>query len=193
MRYGWIAAGMLLLSATGASADPRDDVISTMVKCADLADKDARVACFDKATPELRAVAAMPPPAPVVAEAPADQAAAAAAAAEPAPEPESGIARFFDPFGSADSRPTAAQMAYQPMGQEILPITIGIADYSVTPGGFTVTLDNGQVWQSRPGHFDSPQFKVGEKNFVVIAHGLIGGYDLSLRGNGKIYKVMRIK
>ncbi len=48
-------------------------------------------------------------------------------------------------------------MAYQPIGVEILPVTIGVTDYSIAPNGsFSVTLDNGQVWRERNEHYDHP-------------------------------------
>jgi hypothetical protein len=183
--------GSLLIIAVPASAGPRDDVIGTLVKCADITDKAARLDCYDQAAPQLRAAAqapATPPPPPV----------AAAQPAEPPPAPVSQQGGSFlnslDPFGDSPQGPSAQQMAYQPIGAEILPVTIGVADYSVAPNGsFSVTLDNGQIWRERNEHYDHPRFRSDAKNVVVIERGLIGGYNLYLKGNGTPYKVLREK
>jgi hypothetical protein len=73
-------------------------------------------------------------------------------------------------------------------------VTIGVAEYSIAPdGSFRVTLDNGQVWRERNEHFDHPQFRADTRNVVVIERGMIGGYNLYLKGEGKPYKVLREK
>ncbi len=85
-------------------------------------------------------------------------------------------------------------MAYQPIGQEILPITIAITSHEIAPrGGFTVTLANGQVWRSRKEHYDKPRFRDDGPNVVTIEHGLLGGFDLYVRGNPGAFKVERIQ
>ncbi len=179
----------LLITTGSASAGPRDDVIGTLVKCADIADKAARLDCYDQAAPQLRtaAQAPAPPPPPV-----------AVQAAEPPAAPVSQQGGSFlsslDPFGDSPQGPSAQQMAYQPIGAEILPVTIGVADYAVAPNGsFSVTLDNGQVWRERNEHYEHPSFRSDAKNAVVIERGLIGGYNLYLKGDGKPYKVLREK
>ena len=181
-----LLAGLLITAP--ASAGPRDDVIGTLVKCADIADKAARLDCYDQATPQLRAAAQTPaPPPPAVAQ-----------AAEPAPAPVSQQGGSFlsslDPFGDTPQGPSAQQMAFQPIGAEILPVTIGVADYAIAPNGsFSVTLDNGQIWRERNEHYEHPAFRSDAKNVVVIERGMIGGYNLYLKGDGKPYKVLREK
>ncbi len=180
--------GSLLMVAVPASAGPRDDVIGTLVKCADITDKAARLDCYDQAAPQLRAAAQAPAPPPPV----------AAQTTEPPPAPVSQQGGSFlsslDPFGDSPQGPSAQQMAYQAIGAEILPVTIGVTDYSVAPNGsFSVTLDNGQVWRERNEHYDHPAFRSDAKNVVVIERGLIGGYNLYLKGDGKPYKVLREK
>jgi len=178
----------LLITAVSASAGPRDDVIGTLVKCADLTDKAARLDCYDQASPQLRAAAQAPVPPPP----------AAMQVAEPPPVPVSQQGGSFlsslDPFGDTPQGPSAQQMAYQPIGAEILPVTIGVANYAIAPNGsFSVTLDNGQVWRERNEHYDHPAFHGDAKNVVVIERGMIGGYNLYLKGDGKPYKVLREK
>jgi len=176
----------LLITAFPASAGPRDDVIGALAKCADITDKAARLDCYDQAAPQLRAAAQTPAPPPAVAQ-----------AAGPAPAPVSQGGSFLsslDPFGDSPQGPSAQQLAFQPIGAEILPVTIGVADYAIAPNGsFSVTLDNGQVWRERNEHYEHPSFRSDAKNVVVIERGLIGGYNLYLKGDGKPYKVLREK
>jgi hypothetical protein len=176
-----------LVAASAAQAGPRDDVVDTLVKCTDIAGKEARLDCYDKAAPQLRAAALAPvaPPAP-----------AAQAAPPPAPvSQENGtFLSSLDPFSDSPQGPSAQQMAYQPMGAEILPVTIGVANFTVQPNGsFAVTLENGQVWRERNEHYDHPAFRSDARNVVVIERGMIGGYNLYLKGAGKPYKVLREK
>lgn len=199
-----IVLAALVAGTPTALAGPRDDVVDVLAKCTDVTDREARIECYDRAAPQLRAAAGLP-----VAVAPSPMAAPLAAAPSPpappsapqyappaqaeAPPPSSSFLGSLDPFSEDTAPPPmASQMAFQPIGQEILPITIGVADYDITPAGFTVTLDNGQVWQER-GRNDVPPFKGGAKNFVRLERGLIGGVDLYLKGYGHLYKVRRIK
>ncbi len=203
MKSAWLGI-VLAFAATAAVASPRDDALDAMLRCAKIADDATRHACFDAAIPQIRAAAETPPvetaaqpPAP----APEQQ---QTAAAEPSGSQDSsifdslgGIGSSLNPFGgsSDDGKPTAQQMAYQPIGAEILPVTIGVADYTTGPGGYTVTLDNGQVWRNYPRLVDAPPFAASEKNVVTISRALLGGYNLVLKGRGRptLYKVVRVK
>ena len=204
MKRCIVLAGLLVASVPAAQAGPKDDVVDVLAKCTDVTDREARIECYDRAAPQLRAAAGLAPaavantapPVPVAALPP--QSALQSAPPPPeAPPPQSpSLLSSLDPFGdtTAPPPPLAAQMAYQPMGLEILPITIAVTDYDVPMGGqFTVTLANGQVWRERSGHTEVPPFKAGATNLVRIEHGLIGGYDLYLVGYGRLYKVLRVK
>jgi hypothetical protein len=169
---------------SSALAGPRDDIINEMIRCANIADAAARHACFDAAIPELKAASQTAP----VGETPATP-----QVAEAQPDSGGGWLSGLNPFGGADRAPTQQQMAYQPLGAEILPLTIGVADYTTGPQGYTVTLDNGQVWQNYPRLVQAPPFNAAEKNIVTIDRAMLGGYNLTLRGHGKLYKVVRVK
>jgi hypothetical protein len=179
------------MASMPVSAGPRDDVVDVLVKCTDLTDKAARLDCYDRAAPQLRAAAQMPvvpPPVAQAAEPPSPQTAA------PVSQQGGSFLSSLDPFAGSPQGPSAQQMAYQPIGAEILPVTIGVTDYSIAPNGsFSVTLDNGQIWRERNEHYDHPPFRGDAKNVVVIERGLIGGYNLYLKGEGKPYKVLREK
>jgi len=74
-------AGLVLLAATAASADPRDEALSAMLRCSGTSDKAQRLACYDTAV--VRLPGALNAPAP---QAPAPQTASAApTVAAPAP------------------------------------------------------------------------------------------------------------
>src|SRR5258707_8837314 len=93
MGMKWLGAFAMLLTALplAALAGPRDDVLQALARCADIADRDARIACFDRQTPQLRAAIAEPPAAPP-ASAPM---APAAPAAEPPPPSGSPATTIF--------------------------------------------------------------------------------------------------
>ena len=208
-----VAIAALMVAASTAQAGPKEDAIDALMKCADIADKAARSDCFDAAIPQLRAAAQPPMPVatiapPASATAPATQAEASApasatpavaAAPPPAEQPQedassgSGLLASLNPFG-ADHPPSPQQMAYQGMGQEILPVAIGVAKFGPSDaGGFEITLDNGQVWRERNEHYDIPPWRSDERNIVYIERGMLGGYNLYLRPFGKMYKVVRVK
>ena len=85
-------------------------------------------------------------------------------------------------------------MAYQPMGQEILPATIAVKDFFVADDGpFTPTLVNGQMWRSRHGYPAPPRFRDGKVNVVTIDYAMLGGYNLTLSGQPDLFKVKRVK
>jgi hypothetical protein len=185
-----VALGLVLAPAF-ARGDTRNDAIDAMLKCASIADKAARSDCFDSVIPQLRA-AAQTPSAPQVAAAP---------QVSPPPAPtatamkDRSIFDTLNPFGSGEnSNPSPQQMSYQQMGAEVLPITIGIAAFGINPGGgFEVTLENGQVWQEHARDYDIPPFRSDRRNVVVIDHAILGGYNLSLLGYAKLYKIVRVK
>jgi hypothetical protein len=198
MKQVAIVAMGLLLAPALAWADARDDAIDAMIKCASIADKAARSDCFDAAIPQLRA-AAQTPPAPQVASAPPVAPVAPAPTAAPATTAmqDRSIFDSLNPFGGSgggDSKPSPQQMAYQQMGAEVLPITIGVAAFGINPGGgFEVTLENGQVWQEHARDYDIPPFRSDRRNVVVIDHAMLGGYNLSLLGYARLYKIVRVR
>ena len=192
MKRRLLVLAALAAAPLAAQAGPRDELIGTLAKCTDVTDEKARLACYDQEAPALRAAAQTPPP-PAPEQPPTSPPPQAYAA--PPPQQDGSILSSLNPFSGGDTPPpNAMQMQYQPIGQEILPITIKITDYSVAPNGnFTVTLANGQVWQERVGHTETPHFHTDSDNVVTIERGMLGGYNLYLVGNGYPYKVMRIR
>ncbi|MEP7247080.1 MAG: hypothetical protein ABI885_25810 [Gammaproteobacteria bacterium] len=112
-----------ILAVSSAPAATQDDVLNALTKCADLPDGPARLDCYDRLAPQVRA-------------------AAATRDAAPARSPAiSGPATTGSAVAGANT--PAAANAYQPMGGEILPMEMGVSSYQIKRDGtFTVTLDN---------------------------------------------------
>jgi hypothetical protein len=192
-RRAGLWVGLALLATAPAQADPRDDALNAVAKCASLADAQARLACYDAAAPKVKdALSAPSPPA----------------------QAQQGESWFGLPtiFGGNGRSP---QTTPEQFGNESLPpppppppkpgeapppqpviidsISAGVSDFAFhLDGRFTVFLDNGQIWQQIPGDTDRAKFKKGP-NTVVISRGLMGSYELVLNGLGAALKVKRIK
>ena len=94
-------AGLALLVATAAHADPRDEALSAMLRCSGTTDKAQRLACYDAAV--VRVPGALNPPQPVsMPQASAVPAPAAAAAPAPVRRVRKGFLSGI--FGSTPSR-----------------------------------------------------------------------------------------
>ncbi len=175
-----------------ALADPREDLLQAMNKCAGMADDRNRLACYDALKPQLQAALAAPPPV--------------------ASKDDSGwFGNLFGSDGGHNDQPQtqpgqfgserlpAAEQAKvnpppeQPKVQEIDTITAAVTDYALTPSGrFIVFLDNDQVWQQIEGDTYSAHFKKSG-NTVTITRALFGSYALKLNDLNQIFKVKRVK
>lgn len=155
------------------AADPPD----AMKSCAVLTDANARLACYDK----LAALSAAPAAAPV--------AAPVLPAAQVRPEQ----------FGSEVlPMPTKAAADGAPVQEALEQISDEVKAVKYNPYGlFTVTLQNGQVWQQQQGDSDKARFQLfdsnGDPTRVTISRGVIGSYNLSVDGSNRVYKVRRVK
>jgi hypothetical protein len=190
-----------------AHADPRQDLIDGMTKCAAIADSMARLACYDALNPTLRAAQSAPPP--VVASTPPPTNAPAAAAPvdnRPWYDPN----RIFgvnpreqttpEQFGGENLQappppPGTPQSAANTPPPAIDSITATVTDYSFNPyDKFVVFLDNGQIWkQIESDSGGKARFLKGEKNTVTISRGFVGSYNLSVNDSSTVFKVTRVK
>jgi hypothetical protein len=199
MKLRVLAVALLAAIPAGAQARPRDAVVDALAKCTYLASDAERLTCFDHYRAQLRAAAQGPSTAQSTASSaqPAPAAGQQPMAQTPAPPSDLAWLDALNPFSGAPAsdKPTPQQMAYQPIGGEILPVTIAIVSYTVAPSGsFTVTLANGQVWREHDRDFDTPPFRADGRNVVTITHAMLGGYNLILKGSpGHLYKVVRVK
>jgi hypothetical protein len=195
------ATAFFALLPFAAQADPRQDLVDGMAKCATVNDGVARLACYDALTPQVKAAQSETP---VVATAP--------PAAGPPPVADN--RPWYDPgrifgvspreqttpqqFGGenlAPPPPAPGQVAAAEPPPALDSITAAVADYSFNPyDKFLVVLDNGQIWQQLESDSGiKAPFHKGEKNTVTISRGFIGSYNLVVNDDSIAYKVRRLK
>jgi hypothetical protein len=184
-----------LVCATQVSAEPRDDVLQQLGKCAAIAEDKARLACYDAIAPHVKEALATPP--------------ASLPGGRPPTKEEQESWFGFDLdhlFGSAPEQQTTPQQfgsdqlpatheKADTAAHEVESITAGVTEYAYTPfGKFIVFLDNGQVWRQMEGDADHATFhKAAKDNKVTVSRGFIGSYNLKINDSEKIFKVERIK
>jgi len=192
---GALWAIVLLCLPAAALADPRDDVLEALGKCAAIADDKGRLACYDALSPRAKEALAVPPE----------------ALARPPTKEEQESWFGFDlgglfsggspkqttpeQFGSEKIAPPPTQPGESPKPEEIESIAAGVTEYSFTPfGKFIVFLDNGQIWRQGEGDTDQAHFhKVATDNNVVVERGAFGSYNMLINGSDKVFKVTRVK
>ena len=197
-------AGLLVLAATAASADPRDEALSAMLRCSGTSDKAQRLACYDSAV--VRVPGALTAPAP----APAPQAASAAPMVA-APAPMRRVRKGFlsGIFGSTPSRApqtTVAQFGIESIadsGRQSEPgpidgdafdkITARLVSYDVEGGFMTVNLDNGQSWRQTSGEPVGTLRDAAAHYTVTISRGSASSYVMKLSHFGRQLTVRRLK
>jgi len=218
--YRLAAAAAFLLAPMAAQADPRQDLVDGMAKCAVINDSIDRLSCYDSLYPSVRAaqreapsVAGAPEAAsPAMAAAPPPAMAPAAPAAAP-PAAAADNRPWYDPgrilgvtpdaqtkpeqFGGenlAPPPPPPGQVAANQPPPEIDSITATVRDYSFNPyDKFIVVLDNGQIWQQIESDSGVARFMKGGKNSVTISRGLLGSYNLVVNDASVLFKVRRLK
>lgn len=200
-RFAFAAALFAVVVTSPAVADPRQDLIDDMAKCATVHDGTARLACYDALNPAVMAAQNQTPAAPAAGAPP------TVAANPPTFDPyrplgvPSSEQIKPDQFGGENLAPPApppgreAQAPAAPEPQTLDSITIGVTDYSYNPyDKFLVILDNGQIWrQSESDTSAKAHFSKGEKNSVTISRGFLGSYNLVINDGGTVYKVKRLK
>ena len=196
----------LVSSLNSASADPREDVLDAMGKCAAITADQQRLACYDAMAPRVRDALNVPPAAlsapptkeqqqswfgfnlaNIFGTAPAQQTTPEVFGAEKIPP---------KPVAPAATETTVASSAPPPPEpEELQSISSVVTDYSFTPDGkFIVFLQNGQVWRELQGETTQPHFhKLASENSVVIERGMIGSYNMLINDSAKTYKVSRLK
>lgn len=97
-----------------------------------------------------------------------------------------------------------AAIASPELGREELPhtetltaserLTAEITDFRKdATGRFTITLNNGQVWQQVVGDTTAAQYHPGRTRSVTISRGSLGSYDLSFNDRNASFKVRRVR
>jgi hypothetical protein len=202
-NLGFIGLTMLL-AATGANADPRDDALSAMLRCSGMGDKAQRLVCYDSAV--VRVPGALNAPRAPVAAAP------VASAEAPAPvlhrQRSSGfIESLFGPGGpNRAPQTTAAQFGSEsianggshaypaPMDADTIDeITARLVSYDVSGGFMVVTLDNGQVWRQVTGEPVGHLQRPAASYVVTIGRGSAGAYSMKLSHFARTLAVRRLR
>jgi hypothetical protein len=190
---------LIPLSSVHAAQAPApvapQDVLEAVGRCAAVADKEARLACYDGLAPRVKDTLAAPP---------------ASLPGSRMPTTEEQRSWFgFDLgslFGSSPAQQTTpgqfgsdrlatTQAKEETAAAEVDSIAASLTDVAYTPlGRFIVFLDNGQVWRQIEGDADRATFKKPAKgNKVTISRGFIGSYNLVINESAKMYKVTRVK
>lgn len=165
MRFAWL---LLLLAASDiamAAGDPG--------ACARIGDDAARLACFDALFPRPGIVQS-----------------------SPAPGREGTVTPPAAPNqASVDPRASFGDRGQLPAARAVRAEIPRRADFRVSkvgplPGGlYQLTMEDGQVWKTREADW-ALEFKPGDA--VTIQRMLMGGYRISLKGEGRNVGVIRI-
>lgn len=170
-----ILASMLLFAAGAAHADPTQEALQEVVRCAGIPDPGERLKCFDAAAPRAKS----------------------ALAGEEAKE-KRGILDWFG-FSRPRKPVTKPEEFGKPApvapGGEINQITATVIEFALTPRGKALwVLDNGQVWRQ----LDADDTRVlepdpGKPMKVTIEIGFMESYNLLIEGRRGLIKVRRLK
>ena len=167
---------LVLAAAVPAHADPAQEALTEIARCADIVDAAERLKCFDAAVPRVKGALAAPSPA-----APAKS--------------------WLDWFGFSRPAPPATKTedfgkpAPEPAPDELNEIASPVLEFARTPLGKALfVLENGQVWRQ----IDSDTTVVldperGRALKVKIERGFLDSYNLSIEGRNILVKVNRIK
>ena len=170
-----VLASVSIFIAGAAHADPTQDASAEIARCAGIADSAARLKCFDAAAPRANG----------------------APAAQPAGEAPGGVDRFGFPAPETVTREEDFGKPRPP--PEITQITATVLELSRTPRGRSIfVLDNGQVWRQLDGDdADVQDPRPGKTMKVAIEMGFLGGllgnYNLTIKGRNGLIRVRRVK
>lgn len=157
-------------SPAGASAIAvRDSVMAGAFRCSGLAEDRPWLDCYYAAAQPMRASLGLSPgPRP-----------AAPAIAPPPPAD-----RFGLPAPAPQAIPGNGRQIWSPM-----------ASYNFSKMGyFTVTLANGEVWRQVDGDTDFAHWNGAPSRYLVhITHGFLRSFNLQVKGEPGLYKVLRVQ
>jgi hypothetical protein len=82
-----------------------------------------------------------------------------------------------------------------PTGESFQNVASRMASYVFSKYGvFTVTLANGQVWQQIAGDTDHARWnKPAQQYLVRVTRGFLGSYNLQVRNNPGLFKVLPVR
>jgi len=188
-RFALCLVGLSVVAGTAQAVDRAEG-------CVGINDDQARLACYDaaygrvpaQAVPE-RAVAPAAAPASVAAAAPAASSVAAPAAASPVGAPAAAGAVSAEQARQEFGLPESQKAGAETKPTEITAKVVSVGRHSV-PGRWTVTLDNGQVWEQRETTPAARRPSPGDT--VTIRKAVLGSYLLNSPATGSS-RVRRVR
>lgn len=196
----------LLLAATAAHADPRDEALSAMLRCSGTSDKAQRLMCYDSAV--VRVPGALNAPPASINSAPPLVASTVSAPPVMHRQRRNGfIASLFGPGGpNRPPQTTAAEFGSEsianggthaypdPMDADTIDeITARLVNYDLKGGYLIATLDNGQIWRQVSGEPVGHLARPAASYVVTVERGGAGAYSMKLSHFGRTLAVRRIQ
>jgi hypothetical protein len=192
MRTRWtVACVFACLATAGYAAAP----LNGLLACRDIADAQARLACFDREAAALAAPTRVaeppPPPAPPAAPAAAVRPAIAAApAVTPPAAPTAAPLNSEQQFGLPERAVAAKEVAAGTRASDVPAIEARLVSVAAAPDGRMIfTLDNGQAWRQLQAEGDLLA-KPGDA--VVVSRALLGSFWMRVP-SGRGCKVTRLR
>jgi hypothetical protein len=181
----WLLAGLCVCGSAAAA----EKLPAGMRACMSESDATRRLACFDREsarlTQESAPVARNPdPPATAVP-------AAAATTAKSTPAPTAAASSGEDKFGYRGTIARAELDKKEEEDKQFEQLTAKVTDVARQPRGeLILTLDNGQIWQQKPGDH-AMKVKAGDE--VTIRRASLGSFLLTSEAVKGSMRVTRIK
>ena len=177
------------------AADQRDDALSAIQRCTELSDGQARLNCYDHASPAAHPAAAPLPaaiPPPKVPEPARQHQSILGAIFGNAPRaPQTSVAEFGSESVELNGKSSSAARV---RGDTINAISARMTSYAFTsPGAITVTLDNAQVWRQISAGNYTHLVKPAASYGVTINRGSFGSYKMTISGIPEVLEVRRIR
>lgn len=186
MRRVLLTICLVMLAPLPVLAEPtRDEVMAGASRCDGIADNRVWLDCFYGSAQPMRALLNLPPANP----------AQVRLVPPPGAEP-----RRLPVVGSAQRSQEGARQQQQQSGgfwSDVLGDTkaearnVAMSKYDFDRSGrLTVTLANGQVWQQMESDIARAKWNKAANSYrVSVSRGVMGTYDLKVRGEGTTYKV----
>lgn len=166
----------LFIATPHAFADTPQVILQEIARCADTANADERLRCFDAAAARAKTVLAAPP-------------AANDGNAARSPDDSFGLAQPPAPVTRPEQfgRP-------MPRAEELHSITAITSEFAKTPRGKALfVLDNGQVWRQLDSDGTAVLDPPARGLKVTIERGAFGSYNLTMEGRSGLIKVVRLR
>jgi hypothetical protein len=177
-RYAILTAVFVLAPAATSEAQT-GDIRTELMHCLTFAGAVERLSCYDRL--------------------------AHGAASGALGAPSGGLAAPSQPLPSRMASPAAPPPPVaQELGREELRgsvpaetaqrLSAEISNFQKDPAGrFTISLNNGQIWQQVAGDTTAAQYHPGRTHSVTISKGSLGSYDLTFNDRNAVFKVRRVQ